>query len=167
MRKLTMLVALVTIFSLVVAVPALAVGPVTNLGGGNNNYNEVERGHCPPNGDEEVNGRGGDDRLRLNLCGDAPPEPDATDSDDDTANGNSGNDIVRVDDGDIQDTANGGNGNDTCRADLDLGDGVMDVDEPPAGPNPEGSGPEQDVGDTVHPSCETIIWNTGDFYNQT
>ncbi len=162
MRKLTMLGALVTIFSLVVAVPALAVGPVTNLGGGNNNYNEVERGHCPPNGDEEVNGRGGDDRLRLHLCGDTPPEPNATDSDDDTANGNSGNDIVRVDDEDVYDTATGGNGNDTCRADRDLGS-----DNAVGDPTPATGGPDEDISDEVGASCEEVIWNTGDFYTQT
>ena len=66
MRKLTMLGALVTIFSLVVAGPALA-DLVVELGPGNNTYDERR---CPPDGDEEVFGRQGDDRLRLNECGD-------------------------------------------------------------------------------------------------
>jgi hypothetical protein len=166
MRKLTIVVALATIFSLAVAVPALALGPVTNLGDGDNTYSELRRGICPtpdtPNGDEEVFGRGGNDRLNLNQCGDTQPEPNAADSDADTANGNSGNDFLRVDDGDIQDTATGGTGsNDTCRADRDLGSDNAEGDPPPAG------GPDADISDTVHPSCERIIWNTGDFYNQT
>ena len=63
MRKLTMLGALVTIFSLVVAGPALAE-LVVNLGPGNNTYAERR---CPPNGDETVSGRLGNDVLRLQL----------------------------------------------------------------------------------------------------
>src|SRR5215208_7767177 len=168
MRKLTMLVALVTIFSLVVAAPALAQ-LVVNLGPGNNTYNERR---CPPDGDETVSGLAGDDVLRLQVCGDTANEPDATDSDADIGNGNRGKDRVRVDDGDIQDTATGGSGsNDRCVGDLDLG--PTGVDEPPAGPGstvngvPTG-GPEEDIGDHLDAaSCETIIWVTGDFYHQT
>jgi hypothetical protein len=168
MRKLTMLVALVAIFSLALAGPALAA-LVVNLGPGNNTYDERR---CPPDGDEQVSGLAGDDVLRLQLCGDTANEPDPAgttpDSDADIANGNRGKDRVRVDDGDIQDTASGGSGsNDRCVGDLDLGDGVMDVDEPPTGPNPEGSGPEQDVGDNLDPSCDTIIWVPGEYYHQT
>jgi hypothetical protein len=168
MRKLTMLVALVSIFSLVVAGPALA-DLVRNLGPGDNTYNERR---CPPNGDEQVFGRQGGDVLRLQLCGDTANEPDPAgttpDSDADIGNGNRGKDRVRVDDGDIQDTASGGAGSkDRCVGDLDLGDGVNDVDEPPIGPNPEGSGPEQDIGDNLDESCERIIWVPGEFYNQT
>jgi hypothetical protein len=155
MRKLTMLVALVTIFSLALAGVALAV----DLGPGDNVYNEMA---CPPNGDEEVNGRGGNDRLRLHLCGDTQPEPNAADSDVDIGNGNAGRDVVRVDDSDVYDTATGGNGsNDTCRGDRDLGSDNAVGDPPPAG------GPDEDISDTLAASCETIIWNTGDFYNQT
>ena len=50
MRKLTMLGALVSILSLVVAGPALA-DLVVVLGPGDNTYNERR---CPPGGDEEV-----------------------------------------------------------------------------------------------------------------
>jgi hypothetical protein len=161
MRKLSMLVGLVTIFSLTLAGPALAL--VTDLGGGNNTYNEKA---CPPNGDETVNGRGGDDVLRLQVCGDNDvplnePE-DTTDSDADIANGNRGKDRVRVDDGDIQDTATGGAGsNDRCVGDRDLGSDNAVGDPPPAG------GPDEDISDTLDPSCETIIWVNGDFYKQT
>jgi hypothetical protein len=70
MRKLTMLGALVTIFSLVVAGPALA-DLVVKLGPGNNTYEERR---CPPDGDEDVFGRQGDDRLLLNECGDGGVE---------------------------------------------------------------------------------------------
>ena len=164
MRKLTMLGALVAIFSLVVAGPALAE-LVVKLGPGNNTYNERR---CPPNGDETVSGLAGDDVLRLQVCGDTDDEPEASDSDTDVGNGNRGKDRVRVDDGDIQDTATGGAGsNDKCVGDLDLGNGVDDVDEPPEGPNPEGSGPEQDVGDTLADSCEDPVYVIGEFYNQT
>jgi hypothetical protein len=161
MRKLSMLVGLVTIFSLTLAGPALAL--VTDLGGGNNTYNEKA---CPPNGDETVNGRRGDDVLRLQVCGDNDvplnePE-DTTDSDADIANGNRGKDRVRVDDGDIQDTATGGAGsNDRCVGDRDLGSDNAVGDPPPAG------GPDEDISDTLAPSCETIIWVNGDFYKQT
>jgi hypothetical protein len=154
MRKLTMLVALVTIFSLALAGAALAVV----LGPGDNTYNERR---CPPNGNEEVSGRGGHDRLRLHLCGDTQPEPNAADSDADTAYANRGNDVVRVDDGDIQDTARGGKGNDRCRGDRDLGSDNAVGDPPPAG------GPDEDISDNLTANCERIIWNTGDFYNQT
>lgn len=168
MRKLTMLVALGTIFSLSLAGPALAA-LVVKLGPGDNTYHEHR---CPPNGDEQVSGRVGDDVLRLQLCGDTANEPDPAgttpDSDADIGNGNRGKDRVRVDDGDIQDTASGGAGSkDRCVGDLDLGDGVNDVDEPPIGPNPEGSGPEQDVGDNLDSRCETIIWVPGEYYHQT
>src|ERR671913_2499600 len=131
MRKLSMVVALATIFSLVVAGPALAQ-LVVNLGPGNNTYNERR---CPPNGDETVSGLAGDDVLRLQVCGDTANEPDATDSDTDVGNGNRGADRVRVDDGDIQDTASGGAGsNDRCVGDLDVGDSAASVDDPPVGP---------------------------------
>jgi Ca2+-binding RTX toxin-like protein len=40
-----------------------------------------------------------------------------TDPERDVANGNGGNDVVFVDDGDGRDTANGGNGDDTCFSD--------------------------------------------------
>ena len=177
MRKITMLVALVTIFSLVLAGPALA-DLLKNLGDGNNTYDEKR---CPTaanlfDGDETVNGNGGDDVLRLQLCGDTANEPDPAgttpDSDADVANGGSGKDRMRMDDGDIQDTATGGSGsNDRCVGDLDLG--PTGVDEPPAGPGstvngvPTG-GPEEDIGDHLDAaSCETIIWVTGDFYHQT
>jgi hypothetical protein len=98
---------------------------------------------------------------------DEPAE--TTDSDTDIANGGSGRDRMRMDDGDIYDTATGGGGTrDRCVGTLDLGDGVNDVDEPPIGPNPAGSGPEQDIGDNLDAaSCETIIWVPGNFYNQT
>ena|SRR5215212_7498050 len=161
MRKLTMLVGLVTIFSLTLAGPALAL--VTELGGGDNTYNEKA---CPPNGDETVFGRGGDDVLRLQVCGDTANEPDATDSDADIANGNSGKDRVRVDDGDIQDTATGGAGsNDRCVGDLDLGT-TVNADDPPAGPG-GGTGAEEDAGDTLAASCEDPKYVTGEFYHQT
>ena len=168
MRKLTVLGALVAIFSLALAGPALAE-LVVNLGPGDNTYDERR---CPPDGDETVSGLAGDDVLRLQLCGDTANEPDPAgstpDSDADIGNGNRGKDRVRVDDGDIQDTASGGAGsNDRCVGDLDLGDGVNDVDEPPIGPNPEGSGPEQDIGDNLDESCETIIWVPGEYYHQT
>jgi hypothetical protein len=174
MRKLTMLVGLVTIFSLALAGPALA-DLLVELGPGDNTYNERR---CPTaannfDGDEEVFGRGGDDRLRLQLCGDvstaAFPEdglantpecaaPCTTDSDADTGKGNRGNDVVRVDDGDIQDTATGGRGNnDRCRGDRDLGaDNAVG-----------GTGPNEDISDDLAESCEDIIWTDGDFYNQT
>src|SRR5215217_91597 len=162
MRKLTMLVALGTIFSLVVAAPALAE-LVVELGGGDNTYNERA---CPPNGDETVFGRRGDDVLRLQVCGDTANEPDATDSDADIGNGNRGKDRVRVDDGDIQDTATGGAGsNDRCVGDLDLGT-TLNVDDPPAGPG-GGTGAEEDVGDNLDSSCETIIFVPGEYYHQT
>jgi hypothetical protein len=173
MGKLTMVVALATIFSLAVAVPALAVGPVFELGPGDNVYHEKR---CPPNGDEEVFGRRGDDRLRLDECGDPntatspedelPDTPD-TDSDDDTGNGNTGQDVVRVDDGDIQDTAIGGGGqHDRCVGDLDVGASATSVDDPPTGPG-GGIGSEEDMGDTLDASCETIQWVVGfDFFTQ-
>ena len=40
-----------------------------------------------------------------------------TDPERDVANGNGGNDLIFVDDGDGRDTANGGNGDDTCFSD--------------------------------------------------
>jgi hypothetical protein len=169
MRKLSMVVALGTIFSLALAVPALALGPVTNLGDGNNTYSELQRGICPtataPNGDQEVNGRGGNDTLLLNQCGDTAGEPNAADSDDDTGRGNRGIDVVRVDDGDIQDDAIGGGGTrDTCRGDLDLGT-TLNVDDPPTGPG-GGTGME-DVGDILDASCENKEIVRGEFYAQT
>jgi hypothetical protein len=169
MRKLTMLVALVTIFSLALAGPALA-DLLVNLGDGSNTYNERKcptATNMPPfDGDETVNGNGGADVLRLQLCGDTANEPDPAgttpDSDADVGNGGNGKDRVRVDDGDIQDTATGGSGsNDTCRGDRDLGSDNAVGDPAPIG------GPDEDISDTLDPSCETIIWNTGDFYHQT
>ena len=162
MRKLTMLVALVAIFSLTLAGPALAA-LVVQLGPGDNTYNERL---CPPNGDETVSGLGGDDVLRLQLCGDTANEPDPAgttpDSDADIAKGNSGKDRVRVDDGDIQDTASGGNGsNDTCVGDRDLGSDNAVGDPAPAG------GPDEDISDKLDDSCETIRWVDGDYYHQT
>jgi hypothetical protein len=174
MRKLTMLGALATIFSLALAGPALAA-LVHELGPGDNTYNER---HCPPNGDEEVFGRQGDDRLRLNECGDpnAAPSPEDgfldtpdNDSDVDIGNGNRHNDRVRVDDGDIQDTATGGRGtNDRCVGDLDIGESATtSVDDPPVGPG-GGTGAEEDVGDDLAASCERIIWVEGiTFYTQS
>src|SRR5215212_7866420 len=170
MRRLTMLVGLVTIFSLALAGPALAA-LVVELGGGDNTYNERR---CPPNGDETVFGRGGDDVLRLQVCGDTNtaaspedgfPETPDTDSDIDIANGNNGKDRVRVDDGDIQDTATGGGGlNDRCVGDLDVGASAASVDDPPVGPG-GGTGAEEDAGDTLDASCETIVWVKGfNFY---
>src|SRR5829696_1268621 len=159
MRKLTMVVALATIFSLVVAGPALA--QVIELSPRDDVYLEQ---FCPPDGDETVFARGGADRLRLDLCGDPANEPDPSDSDVDVANGQGGNDIIRVNDGDIQDTANGGPGTDRCRGDLDLGASETSVDDPPIGPG-GGTGPEEDVGDTLN--CEQRTWVTGEFYNQT
>jgi len=161
-----MLVALVAIFSLTLAGPALAA-LVVQLGPGDNTYNERR---CPPNGDETVSGKAGDDVLRLQLCGDTANEPDPAgttpDSDRDIGNGNSGQDRVRLDDGDIQDTASGGNGsNDRCVGDLDLGT-TLNVDDPPAGPG-GGTGPEEDIGDNLDNSCETIIWVPGEYYHQT
>jgi hypothetical protein len=161
MRKLTMLVALGTIFSLALAVPALAL-VTTELGGGDNTYNEKA---CPPDGDEVVFGRGGDDVLRLQLCGDldtqgsSGPEPGNTPgSDRDTGNGNLGQDRVRVDDRDIQDTAIGGGGqHDRCVGDLDIGATATSVDDPPEGPG-GGTGAEEDAGDTLDASCETKVW---------
>jgi subtilisin-like proprotein convertase family protein len=124
----------------------------------------VERA-CPPDGDETVFARGGADRLRLNLCGDTENEPaETTDSDIDVANGQAGNDRIRVDDGDIYDTARGGVGTDRCTGDLDLGDGVDDVDEPPIGPG-GGTGTEEDTGDTL--LCEQKTYVIGEFYNQS
>jgi hypothetical protein len=70
MRKLTMLGTLVTIFSLVVAAPAQA-DLLVELGPRDNTYDERR---CPPDGDEEVFGRQGFDRLRLNECGDGGVE---------------------------------------------------------------------------------------------
>ena len=167
MRKLTMLGALGTIFSLVLAGPALA-DLVRNLGPGDNTYNERR---CPPNGDEQVFGRQGGDVLRLQLCGDTANEPDPAestpDSDADIGNGPRGKDRVRVDDGDIQDTANGGNGRDRCVGDLDIGESATSVDDPPVGPG-GGTGAEEDVGDTLTASCETKVWVEGtNFYTQS
>jgi|ERR671911_1813510 hypothetical protein len=162
MRKLTMLGALVAIFSLVVAGPALAE-LVVNLGSGNNTYNERR---CPPNGDETVSGRLGNDVLRLQLCGDTEgedgdPATPNNDSDADIGNGNRGQDRVRVADSDIQDTASGGRGqNDRCVGDLDVGDSATSVDDPPVGPEGGTSG-EEDVGDTLDDSCETKVWKEG------
>jgi hypothetical protein len=162
MRKLTMLGALVTIFSLALAGPALAA-LVHELGGGDNTYKER---HCPPNGDETVFGRGGDDVLRLQLCGDTEgedgdPATPNNDSDADIGNGNRGQDRVRVADSDIQDTASGGRGqNDRCVGDLDVGDSATSVDDPPVGPGGGTSG-EEDVGDTLDDSCETKVWKEG------
>jgi hypothetical protein len=119
---------------------------------------------CPPDGDETVFGRGGDDTLLLNECGDTDNEPDPSDSDADVANGQGGNDRIRVDDGDIYDTARGGQGTDRCTGDLDLGDGVDDVDDPPIGPG-GGTGTEQDVGDTL--LCEQKTYVIGEFYTQS
>jgi hypothetical protein len=160
MRKLTMLVALVTIFSLVVAGPALAE-LVVKLGPGNNTYEERR---CPPNGDEDVFGRQGDDRLRLNECGDTDDEPEASDSDVDNAYGNRGNDVLKVNDGDIYDKAGGGSGqHDKCVGDRDLGS-----DNAVGDPTPESGGPDEDISDKLDAeSCETIVWKDGDFYNQT
>ena len=168
MRKLSMLVALGTIFSLALAVPALAL-VTTELGGGNNTYNEKA---CPPNGDETVFGRGGNDVLRLQVCGDNDVplnEPEAAfpgsppDSDIDIANGNSGKDRVRVDDGDVQDTATGGSGsNDKCVGDRDLGS-----DNAVGDPTPATGGTDEDIMDHLDPSCDTIVWVNGDFYKQT
>jgi hypothetical protein len=169
MRKLTMVVALATIFALVVAGPALAQTVV--LTAGNDFYGEQ---FCPPDGDEEVFARAGDDRLRLDPCGD-PNTPDSpedgfpdtpdTDSDADVANGQAGNDFIRVDDGDIQDTARGGPGTDQCRGDLDVGASAASVDDPPIGPG-GGTGPEEDIGDTLN--CEQKTWIKGfTFYTQS
>jgi hypothetical protein len=160
MRKLTMLGALVTIFSLVVAGPALAE-LVVKLGPGNNTYDERR---CPPNGDEDVFGRQGDDRLRLNECGDTDDEPEASDSDVDNAYGNRGDDVIRVNDGDIYDKAGGGSGqHDKCVGDRDLGS-----DNALGDPTPESGGPDEDISDDLdEESCETIVWKDGDFYNQT
>jgi hypothetical protein len=162
MRKLTMLVGLVTIFSLALAAPVLAA-LVHELGPRNNTYNER---HCPPDGDETVFGRQGDDRLLLNECGDTegedgdPATPD-NDSDVDKGYGNRGQDRVRVDDGDIQDTASGGAGqNDRCVGDLDVGDSATSVDDPPEG-HGGGTGGEEDIGDTLDDSCETKVWKEG------
>jgi hypothetical protein len=133
---------------------------VVNLGSGNNTYDERR---CPPDGDETVSGRLGNDVLRLQLCGDTQGEPATpdTDSDADVGNGNRGADRVRVDDGDIQDTASGDAGsNDRCVGDLDVGDTQASVDNPPVGPG-GGTGGEQDVGDTLDDSCETIVWEEG------
>ena len=170
MRKLAMVVALATIFSLVVAGPALAQ-LIVELSPGADVYREQA---CPPDGDETVFARGGGDRLRLDLCGDpntpeSPedgfPETPDNDSDADVGNGGGGSDVIRVDDGDIQDTANGGPGNDSCRGDLDVGASEASVDDPPIGPG-GGTGPEEDIGDTLN--CEQKTWVTGfDFYNQS
>ena len=164
MRKLTMLGALVTIFSLVVAGPALA-DLLVELGPRDNTYNEHR---CLPDGDEEVFGRQGDDRLRFNQCGDdgvedgKPETPDENDSDTDIGKGNRGNDRVRVNDGDIYDTASGGRGsNDTCVGDRDLGSDNAVGDPAPAG------GPDEDISDNLAESCERIIWKDGDFYDQS
>src|SRR5215208_4652535 len=180
MRKITMLVALVTIFSLVLAGPALA-DLLKNLGDGNNTYDEKR---CPTaanvepfDGDETVNGNGGDDVLRLQLCGDTANEPDPAgttpDSDADVANGGNGKDRMRMDDGDIQDTATGGSGsNDRCVGNRDLGTAEENAafnanpTNPPAGVI-GGIGEHEDISDTLDPSCETIIWVTGEFYHQT
>jgi uncharacterized repeat protein (TIGR01451 family) len=137
------------------------VGCGVRLSPGDDVYQEQE---CPPEGDETVFARGGDDTLLLNECGDTDNEPDPSDSDVDVARGQGGNDNIRVDDGDIQDTARGGSGTDRCTGDLDLGDGVDDVDEPPIGPG-GGTGPEEDVGDTL--LCEQKTYVIGEFYNQS
>jgi hypothetical protein len=158
MRKLTLVVALATIFSLVVAGPVLAQTAVLTP-----RADVYVEQFCPPDGDEEVFGRGGSDTLFLNECGDTDNEPDPSDSDVDVARGQGGNDNIRVDDGDIYDTAIGGPGNDTCRGDLDLGT-TLNVDDPPIGPG-GGTGPEEDVGDTLN--CEQRTWVTGEFYAQT
>jgi hypothetical protein len=177
MRKLTMLVVLGTIFSLVVAGPALAELLTTTLGPGPQTYNEQRCPTAPTyNGDEEVFGKGGADTLNLNLCGDtntdpAFPEdglantpecaaPCTTDSDADKANGNSGRDTIKVNDGDIQDTANGGNDRDSCTGDRDLGSDNAVGDPAPAG------GPDEDIKDNLD-SCENKTWVNGNFYNQT
>jgi hypothetical protein len=160
MRKLTMLVALVTIFGLAVAAPALAqLVLLVALGPGDNVYGERL---CPtaanPHGDEKVLGRRGDDRVRLHLCGDTTGEPDfiTPDSDADTGNGNRGADVVRVDDADIQDVATGGPGFDRCYGDRDLGaDNAVG-----------GTGLNEDLSDRLGAGCDRRIWTVGDFYNQ-
>jgi hypothetical protein len=164
-----MVVALATIFSLVVAGPVLAQSVV--LSPGEDVY--VEQ-FCPPDGDEEVFAKGGDDTLLLDVCGDPntpespedgfPDTPD-TDSDVDVARGQGGNDNIRVDDGDIQDSAIGGPGTDRCTGDLDVGASAASVDDPPAGPG-GGTGPEEDIGDTLR--CEQKVWIKGfTFYTQS
>lgn len=61
-------------------------------------------------------GRGGGDEVDAGAFG-----PNGflleTDPERDVANGNGGNDVVFVDDGDGRDTANGGRGNDVCFSD--------------------------------------------------
>jgi Ca2+-binding RTX toxin-like protein len=68
------------------------------------------------NRDDTMFGRGAGDFVDAGAFG-----PNGflveTDPDTDVANGNSGNDVVFVDDGDGRDTANGGNGDDTCFSD--------------------------------------------------
>jgi hypothetical protein len=161
MRKLTMLVALVTIFGLAVAAPALAqLVLLVALGPGDNVYNERV---CPTaairHGDEKVLGFRGDDRLRLHQCGDTTGEPDQqlpVDSDADTGQGNRGADVVRVDDADIQDVATGNGGFDRCYGDRDLGaDNAVG-----------GTGPNEDLSDRLGAGCDRRIWTVGDFYNQ-
>jgi hypothetical protein len=153
-----MLVGLVAVFSLALAGPALA-DLLVELGGGNNTYGERR---CPtatnPDGDETVFGRGGNDVLRLHLCGDLDPAGTTPGTDADIGNGNRGQDRVRVDDRDIQDTASGGGGfNDTCVGDLDIGATATSIDDPPVGPG-GGTGAEEDAGDTLDATCETKDW---------
>jgi hypothetical protein len=69
------------------------------------------------NGNDTMFGRGAGDILDAGAFG-----PDGfllnTDPERDVANGNAGNDLISVDDGDGRDTANGGNGNnDICFSD--------------------------------------------------
>ena len=149
MRKLTMLVALVTIFGLAVAAPALAGQLVllVTLGPGDDVYNERV---CPtaanPHGDEKVLGFRGDDRLRLNQCS-YTLVPGGSDAD--TGNGNRGADVVKVNDQDIDDVARGGPGFDKC-----YGDRVLGADNAVGG-----TGPNKDKSDALGRGCDRRIWS--------
>ena len=65
---------------------------------------------------DTIFGRGGGDLIDAGAFGPNGFLLD-TDPERDVANGNGGNDLIFVDDGDGRDTANGGNGDDTCFSD--------------------------------------------------
>ena len=110
MRKTAMMIALVALLTLVAASVAYAA-----VKEGNNRDNYINE-TC---GDDTLIGRGGDDTLDANNCGD----------DEDILFGNAGNDRLLANDGDREDDVNGGRGYDTCVVDarVEVGNGCDEV----------------------------------------